>query len=344
MVDEAVPGERLVERPGAAVRAFIKRQQAAATQRGERADEEGRARRRVADAEHEVRAGEVGHRVAAFHARPIDDVGYAIGLDDVAWMEVAVAEAVAVGEVVEPPDRERSQLLRNAVRRADPTGERFFEVRQVVRRDDFVQLGVQFARDTADAKDGPGLVAHQREQIGAVEAVHDQAGAAVHGRRTARQGYVHAGRVRRRERFRLEFDGALGVRLTHEAEDGTVLPGEDLGLAPFGDLQELWVFAHIVIDARRTCLVVTLGSSNGSGALLRAVRFFAALRMTVFPMFSAMPLLVALRAARVQRRVRSRETGDGHAERRAAHVVEPFVVEELDGAWLAAVLAADADL
>ena len=41
--------------------------------------------------------------------------------------------------------------------------------------------------------------------------------------------------------------------------------------------------------------------------------------------------------------LRGGQTGDGHAERRAGHVVHADAVAELDGARLAAVLAADAD-
>src|SRR5579884_3452668 len=45
-----------------------------------------------------------------------------------------------------------------------------------------------------------------------------------------------------------------------------------------------------------------------------------------------------------QRRLRRRQAGDRHAERRAAHVVQPDPVAELHRVRLAAVLAADADL
>ena len=39
-----------------------------------------------------------------------------------------------------------------------------------------------------------------------------------------------------------------------------------------------------------------------------------------------------------------RQAGDGNAEGRTAHIVETGNVAELDGAWLAAMLATDADL
>src|SRR5262249_59017394 len=47
---------------------------------------------------------------------------------------------------------------------------------------------------------------------------------------------------------------------------------------------------------------------------------------------------------RLQRRLRRRQAGDRHAERRATHVIQPNLVTELHAVRLAAVLAADADL
>src|SRR5205085_12583721 len=63
---------------------------------------------------------------------------------------------------------------------------------------------------------------------------------------------------------------------------------------------------------------------------------------TLPPLPARLDVLAALRF--LQHRLRRREAGKRDAVRRAAHVVEADRVAELDGARLAAVLAADAEL
>src|SRR5207253_2801388 len=74
--------------------------------------------------------------------------------------------------------------------------------------------------------------------------------------------------------------------------------------------------------------------------------YLVAMALSLFPLIpqSRAPELAVLRSSARERRLRGRQARDRYAIRRRRDVGQPDLVAELDRRWIAAVLAADADL
>ena len=109
------------------------------------------------------------------------------------------------------------------------------ETRQVGGRDHVVHASLGAPDDASDPWHRPWSLPHQRDEVGAVDAVHDQTGAPVHHRRAIDVRDVDAAVRGGAHRSRLALDAPRIARSAQQAQDRPVVPREDVRLPSLAD-------------------------------------------------------------------------------------------------------------
>ena len=95
-----------------------------------------------------------------------------------------------------------------------------------------VQARVLDAEGPAHRPHGPRPARERAEQIDAVDPFQNDAGSPLDGDALVDARHVRSGLLGRRQRGHLPLDHCVRGRLAREPEHASILPGEDLGLAP----------------------------------------------------------------------------------------------------------------
>ena len=137
-------------------------------------------------------------RVTTRRVGPVDDRRPVPAQQDVAGMKVAVAEAIAVSQGIQRRQREGGDARREARRRRRSSSAPARGGSASRRRDHVVHTGLGAPDDASGPWHRPRTSPHECDEVGPVDAVHDQTGAPVHHRRCHRRSGRRPHRPRRR--------------------------------------------------------------------------------------------------------------------------------------------------